>query len=311
MGVDEIAIDQGGCSPMRRTFVSLCAALLATVLAAGTALAAPPSWAAAGGGGGSSSARAAADSGGSGQGGFGNSVSGAVYGALAGGESGTVLAEAVHQVLLSEHADVPGLAVAEAVYARRTSGEPGASAFADLVAQAPWAEGAVDALHAAGVVEGTSSTTFSPDQPVTLAELATMLARLQAGSAPSGAAAPAGTPTWAQGAMAWAEAEGVLEGEQGLAGPTAPLTRAQAVLMLIQAAGLGAQAASLAGAPIPLQGNAPAWAHGALALAIQLGLLQGSGGQLLANQPLTRAQMAVLLARLAVLEAEAGAGTGN
>jgi tetratricopeptide (TPR) repeat protein len=42
----------------------------------------------------------------------------------------------------------------------------------------------------------------------------------------------------------------------------------------------------------------------------QLGLLQGSGGQLLSSQVLTRAQMAVLLSRMATLEAQAS-GSGS
>lgn len=81
--------------------------------------------------------------------------------------------------------------------------------------------------------------------------------------------------------------------------------------MLINAAGLAQQAAGQSGAAIDPKGRPPAWAHGALALAIQLGLLQGSNGQLLANESLTRAQMAVLLARLAVLEAAAGSSTAS
>jgi hypothetical protein len=71
---------------------------------------------------------------------------------------------------------------------------------------------------------------------------------------------------------------------------------------------LAAQASALASAPIDLSGTPLDWAHGALALAIQLGILRGSGGRLLADQPLTRAQMAVLLARVAVLEADATSG---
>ncbi len=302
---------------MRRVVGAISAAVLSMALIGGTALAAPPAWAQGGASGSASTGASASTGTGSSNGtdsshvAFGRHVSASIQAALAQGGSGTALANAVHQLLLTEHANARGLSVAEAVYAHQASSGQGASPFKDLSQQAPWADAAVAALQRAGVVNGTSSTTFTPDQSVTFAQLATMLARLQAGSGASGTATPAGTPTWAQKAMAWAQAAGVLAGERGLPAPNAPLTRAQAVLMLINAAGLGAQAAGQSATAIDLKGTPPAWAHGALALAIQLGLLQGSNGQLLANQPLTRAQMAVLLARLAVLEAQAAASAGT
>lgn len=292
------------------------AALALTLLAGGTAMAAAPAGVPANGaaqGAGQAHAGGAAGNGSGGQSqgqasagaGFGQSVSAAVYAARQGGQSGTVLAAAIHQIQLAEHPNAKGLAVALAVYQQTYAPGQGASTFTDVTLNAPWAQAAVDALQQAGVVNGTSSTTFSPNAPVTLAELATMLGRLQAGNATSTSNAPAGTPAWAQNGLAWALQTGVLDGEQGLGTPNAPLTRAQAVLMLVDASGLGSYATAEAGAPIDLQGTPPAWAHGGLALAVQLGLVQGSNGQLLADQPLTRAQMAVLLARLAVLEAEA------
>ncbi len=304
---------------MSRLWRSVGALLVSgALLGGGTALAAPPSWAHGGGPDAGSPSTAPSSSNASPSEGQvssavygGSEVSLAVYNAHQAGLAGTPLAEAVHEVLLTEHADARGLSVAEAVYAARNGGGSGGAApFADVQDQAPWASAAVDALRAAGVVDGTSSSTFSPNQPVTLAELATMLARLQAGSSAGGAVVPSGTPSWAQAAMAWADAGGVLSGEQGLGSPNAPLTRAQAVLMLINALGLGPQAATLADAAIGLQGAPPPWAHGAMALAVQLGLLQGSGGQLLSGQVLTRAQMAVLLSRMAALEVQAS-GSGS
>ncbi len=243
---------------------------------------------------------------------LGRSVAATVYAAHQSGAGGPVLAAAIRSVLANENANARGLSVAQAVYTRLSANAmSGNGPFADVPAQAPWALAAVNALQQAGVVQGTSSTTFSPNQPVTLAELATMLARLQAGSASQTTSVPAGTPSWAEQAMAWAESNAVLAGEENLGSPGAPLTRAQAVLMLINASGLAPEASLLSHATIALTGTPPPWAHGALALAIQLGLLRGSNGQLLANQPLTRAQMAVLLARLAVLESVAASAAGS
>ncbi len=242
---------------------------------------------------------------------FGLKVRDAVQAALASGSTGTALANAVHEVLVTEHANAKGLQVAMAVYAKDTSNTSPTTPFTDLPTQAPWALSAVAALHNAGVIEGTSATTFSPSSNVTVDELATMLARLQAVGSIFTSGAPGGTPSWALSAMNWAASAGVMNNEQGLGGPSAALTRAQAIVMLLNAAGLGQAAAMDANVPITLQGNAPSWAHGALALAIQLGLLQGANGQLLANSPLTRAQMAVVLARLAVLQAQSNISSGT
>lgn len=244
--------------------------------------------------------------------GVGRQISAVIQSALSGGTTGTALANAVHEVIATEQHNAKGLTVAMAVYQQLTSqaGTAGSqtsgtssAGFSDL-SQTPWARAAVDALHQAGVINGTAPGTFSPNQPVTLAELATMLAHLQAGSATSTSNVPAATPTWARNALAWALTSGVLSGIQGLGTPDAPLTRAQAVRMLINAAGLGHLASTLTATSITLSGQVPSWARGALSLAIQLGLVQGSGGKLLADQPLTRAQVAVLLARLSILEAE-------
>ena len=242
---------------------------------------------------------------------FGIHVAEAIADAQASGSSGTVVAQAIHQVLLNEHSNAKGLSVAMAVYANdQSSGSP-TTTFLDVKTEAPWATAAVSALEKAGVVQGTSTTTFSPNADVTVAELATMLARLQAESPSNTSSAPSGTPAWALKAMAWAETSGVMTNVQNLGQPDAPLTRAQAVLMLINAAGLSQSAAMDANASINLEGNVPAWAHGAIALAIQMGLLQGSDGQVLANSTLTRAQMAVLLARLAVLEAASSTSSSS
>lgn len=235
---------------------------------------------------------------------FGIRVKAAIQTALSSGSTGAALANAVHAVLATEHSNARGLQVAMAVYANDTTGTPPTTSFTDLPKQAPWALAAVAALHHAGVIDGTSANTFSPSANVTVDELATMLARLQAVGSKFTSGAPAGTPNWALPAMNWAASAGVMANEQALGGPSSALTRAQAIVMLLNAAGLAQSAAMDANVPITLQGNVPAWAHGALALAIQLGLLQGSNGQLLAESPLTRAQMAVILARLAVLQAQ-------
>jgi hypothetical protein len=245
---------------------------------------------------------------------FGLEVAAAVQQALSGGATGTAVAQAVHDAIEAEKSDAKGIAVAEAVYAGLTGGgaasasgaTPPAVSFSDME-EAPWAAAAVGALAQAGVVNGTGNGQFSPSAPVTGSELVTMLARLAAFQGTGGTPSQgSGVPAWAQAGVAYAQQAGVLQGVEGLSDLSEPLTRAQAVTMLINALGMGQAAAQASQAQIALQGDVPPWAHGAVALAVQLGLLQGSGGQVLADQVLTRAQMAVLLARLAYLEALLG-----
>lgn len=246
-------------------------------------------------------------------------VAAAVKAALSSGTTGSALANAIHEVIQSEKHNARGLSVAMAVYQDLTthgaggagSGATGSSvsSFKDL-SKVPWASAAITALNRAGVIHGTAADKFSPGQPVTLAELVVMLDHLDAGSSTS-ATVPAGTPAWARGAMSWALGTGVLSGVRGLGGPDAPLTRAQAVLMILNAAGLGRLASTLDRGAVALSGQVPAWARGALALAVKLGVLKGSDGNLLATAPLTRAEVAVLLARLSVLLAASAGGTAT
>ncbi|MHB1505354.1 MAG: S-layer homology domain-containing protein [Sulfobacillus sp.] len=249
----------------------------------------------------------------------GQTISQAVYQALSSGETGTALANAVHQVIQSLMPNAKGITVAEAVYQNVTSqvyGQGGGSPFADM-GNASWATPYVSSLYAAGVINGTSAHSFSPNQAVTSAQVLTMIGRLLARS-PSTQGAPrqarlappsaaqaqflAEAPTYAQTAIQAAIQNGTLNGVQGLTNPNATVTRAQAVALIINALGIGSVAATQEAAQISLTGTAPSWAHGALALAIQIGLLRGSGGDLLANQVLTRAQMAALLTRMAEFE---------
>ncbi len=246
---------------------------------------------------------------------FGQSVAAAVQAALSSGQVGPALANAVHLVIQAFRPNAKGITVAEAVYQSvytSTSGSQTAPIQFKDMGGAGWAEPYVDALTQSGVVQGTSKTTFSPNAKVTGAQLLTMLDRMQNWPATSGAAQTSATsnsqllanaPAFALQAIKAALSRGMLQGIGGLTNPNAPLTRAQAITLMINSLGLEQIAQSEATASIALAGPVPNWAHGAIALAIQLGLVAGSNGQLLADQTLTRAQMAALLARLATLEA--------
>lgn len=167
------------------------------------------------------------------------------------------------------------------------AGAPAANAlwpFADL-ALTPWAAGAVAFLTRIGAARGTGPSTFSPQSPVTLQALATLLGRVLVWP-PDPAAAPPGTAAWAVGAMGHAAAHGLLPA--GIAPDTA-LVRREAAALVLGALGLD-----------------PSGRH-PLAAAVRAGLLAGLGtAGLQGGAPLTRAQAALLLLRACLLVARQG-----
>jgi hypothetical protein len=107
-------------------------------------------------------------------------------------------------------------------------------AFKDAAAIAPWAWAAVAAAQREGLVAGYPDGTFRPAQPVSRAELATLLARLLAGQEPPPASSIlpyadlAAIPDWSREAVALTHATGVLRGrEVGCFAPLAPVTRGE------------------------------------------------------------------------------------
>lgn len=168
-----------------------------------------------------------------------------------------------------------------------------------------WSSGAVGALAQAGVLAGVGNGDFNPAGTVTREELATTLMRIRGEAAQSSAEPLPGVAGWAQASMQAAVRDGILQGNgQGL-DPTGPVSRYQALTLITRAFGLAPQSANDAGTSISLKTHAPipAWAQGAAALSLRLGLVQGEGGYLNGNETITRAQLAVLLDRVLELEA--------
>jgi len=113
-----------------------------------------------------------------------------------------------------------------------------ASSFTD-VKSGEWYADAVAWAAQSGVVKGTSDTTFSPDANITRQDLALMLYRFAnySGKNVSGSsdlskfsdAAKVGS--WAEGALQWAVANGIVTGADGKLNPTGTATRAEAAAM--------------------------------------------------------------------------------
>ena len=132
----------------------------------------------------------------------------------------------------------------------RMEGEPNVDtsklAFSDVGAKMYYAPAVVWATEA-GVTNGTSSTTFSPEEEITRQQLVTMLYRYAQykGEDVSGSkdlsqfADGNEVDSWAKPAMSWALAEGLLKGyEDGTVRPEDTATRAQTAAILCRYADL-------------------------------------------------------------------------
>lgn len=126
----------------------------------------------------------------------------------------------------------------------RLAGEPAVSGAADFtdVAAGTWYSDAVAWAAANGVVTGYGNGLFGTNDNVTRQEMAAMLYRYaalmgydtSASEALSSFQDGASTASWAQEAMQWAVAEGLIQGSNGLLNPTATATRAEVATILMR-----------------------------------------------------------------------------
>ena len=166
--------------------------------------------------------------------------------------------------------------------------------FQDL-GNAAWAESAIETLTSQGILTGLSQSRFGPGQPVTIGQLAVVLLRFEGG-------APKGAPFGSE--FTRAAQSGMLTDVGGTTRASGKATRAQAMTMLVNALHLqGVEGVRLGQFRDAAQ--VPPWARQPLSLAVQLGILSGSGGYLEPDGDLTRAELAVVLQRL---ESELGLG---
>ncbi|MFC4600027.1 S-layer homology domain-containing protein [Cohnella hongkongensis] len=114
---------------------------------------------------------------------------------------------------------------------------------------------------------------------------------------------------WAEGDIERAAAEGIVSGyPNGTFRPNDPVTRAEFAAMLVGALKLEGKVAAL---PFTDEALIGAWAKQAVAHAVQAGIVIGnSDGSFRPNAQITRAEMAVMIARALKLQTDAGAFTG-
>lgn len=159
------------------------------------------------------------------------------------------------------------------------------------------AEQAVNFLKARGVISGYPDGRFHPDDPVSRAALAVMLARAKNLSSNPAAAGFKDVPPghWAAGAIGAVKAAGYLHGyPDGRFRPDQAVTRAEVAAVLHNA--------------YPVQGKAPAakfrdlkghWAAGDIELLAAAGIVEGfADGTFRPDQAMSRADVAMALARI-------------
>ena len=164
-----------------------------------------------------------------------------------------------------------------------------------------WYHDAVDWAVTSGAIVGYGDGAFGPGNPLTRAEMATVLWRLAGGPEASLEGLPGDCPEteWYAGGVAWALSEGVFNGHgDGTFGPGDAISREQVACVLYnraEAAGEDVSArADLSG--FSDAGELSGWAREAMSWAVAEGVFRGTGqGTLDPARALTRAEGAAVL----------------
>lgn len=172
------------------------------------------------------------------------------------------------------------------------------------VQETDWFYNAVSCAYVNGLFNGTSNTTFSPNDTMTRAMLATVLYRTAGSPAIDGegvAFTDVPLDTWYTDAVAWANGNGIVTGYgNGLFGGGDSITREQLVVMLYRYAKLMKHDTAAAGdlSAFTDAGNASDWAVEALRWAYAEGLITGRTATTIVPQgTATRAEVAMILMR--------------
>jgi hypothetical protein len=180
-------------------------------------------------------------------------------------------------------------------------------AFPDLAGH--WAREEAELLSEAGLFAGYGGR-FHPDEALTRAQVAAVLARLSLLLEPGRLQHRQGTATefadvppghWAREFVSRVSELGIMKGEGHLFHPDRPLSRQELALLVVRVLGLERDASARSEAPVPFSDGeevAP-WARGAVVLMAERGIMQGlPGGRFAPRDSVTRGQAARLLVRL-------------
>ena len=174
--------------------------------------------------------------------------------------------------------------------------------FTDIAGH--WAASDILWAHDAGLVEGTSATTFEPNTPMTRAMLVTVLYRLDGSPAVTGGSPFADVPagTWYTDAVTWAAQNGIVTGMSATSfAPGGDITREQTAAVLYRYASFKGCDTSASGdlSGFADGGSVSAYALDAVRWAVGAGLMNGQGGVLNPLGGATRAEVVTILHRFA------------
>ena len=179
-----------------------------------------------------------------------------------------------------------------------------AAAFSDVASNA-WYAQAVGEVSDAGIMNGTSSTTFSPEEQVTRGMVMAVLWRLSGSPAPAASSTFPDVEDWYYyaDAVAWAQEMGIASGlGDGTFGGGSIVTREQLSVFLYRYSQYAGQ--ELVSGVLDLYNDVDSvqsWAREGMAHAVGAGLITGTDeGNLEPAGPATRAQLAVILQRLMI-----------
>lgn len=169
-----------------------------------------------------------------------------------------------------------------------------------------WAEDDIVKAYNAGLVKGTTDTTFSPDATVTRAMFVTLLYRLEGEPAVSGETpfTDVADGAYYEDAVAWAYSTQVVKGTSETAfSPDDVITREQLVTMLYRYAEYTGHDTSSRDSLTAFSdaSDVSAWALDAVQWAVAEGIIQGYNGILSPAGNSTRAQATTILVRYAGL----------
>ena len=169
--------------------------------------------------------------------------------------------------------------------------------YSDVPADAWYADAAIYCRDN-GLMNGTTATTFSPDNTMTRAQLCAVLYRMAGSPEVAGTDTFTDTPegAWYEDAVLWAVRNSIMDGYTASAfGPNDPVTRAQIAAILWRYAG---SPAAEAGETYTDEASIASWATTAVDWARTYGFINGmADGSFRPNGRATRAQVAAILMR--------------
>lgn len=157
-----------------------------------------------------------------------------------------------------------------------------------------WYDDAMSAWAQRGVLKGDGSGSLNPTGYITRGELAVILDRIMDYQiAANNSFADVADEAWYTDAVLKACAAGVLQGDGVNARPGDTITRQEAMVMMARVLELTGRSQGVSA--FRDAGQVADWAKGAVGAMAHAGYVQGSGGNIMPTNPITRAEVAVML----------------